>query len=78
MWHSLGEAEAALVVPGPGDITLLVEARVCGVGVPQKYWPCFSRVRVKVGRVFGLAKNVSRFRFPESFPTLLGLACPMP
>ena len=44
--------------------------------------PCSKKIlapfsRVGVGKTFGLAKNETRSRFPERFPTLLGLACPM-
>ena len=41
-WHSLGEADPALVAPGLGDTTFPWEARVCGVPVPKKYWPLFQ------------------------------------
>ena len=64
-WHSLGEADPALVAPGLVDTTFPWEARVCGVPVPKR------------GGWLGLAKNETGSRFPERFPTLLGLACPM-
>ena len=34
-WHSLGEADPALVAPGPGDTTYLGRAKVCWD--PKKY-----------------------------------------
>ena len=42
----------------------------------QKILALFSRAGVRRG--LGLAKNETRSRCLERFPTLLGLACPMP
>ena len=41
-WHSLGEAEAGVVVPGLGDTTFPWEARVGGVPVPKNIGPFFK------------------------------------
>ena len=41
-WHSLGEAEAAVVAPGLGDTTFLGEARACGVPVQKQIVPDFK------------------------------------
>ena len=41
-WHSLGEADPALVAPGLGDTTFPWEVRVCGVPVPKTHWPLFQ------------------------------------
>ena len=41
-WHSLGEADPALVVSGPGDTTFPWEARVCGALFPKHVGPFFK------------------------------------